>query len=109
MTAELVHYDIETRPLLEKYATNNNLNTISEEEREEVYNQAAQELIQRVRSGEIWFPFHKYYVGNPVELFANLKTIDLQTGLNLKSFSNYRIIDSQSSASWLARRESLND
>ena len=37
----------------------------------------ADDILQRIRSGEIWFPFHKNYLGNPPDLFENLKNIDL--------------------------------
>ena len=69
-------YEIFTAPLLQKYAPNG-LQGLSTEEQEAVYDKAANELMQRVASGEIWFPFQRYFRGVPADLFATLKKIDL--------------------------------
>ena len=74
--ATLTHYEILTQPLLSKYTTKS-LDSLTEDERDLVYDNAANELINRVRSEEIWFPFQKYFRGDPVELFNNLKRITL--------------------------------
>lgn len=66
---ELVLYDIATEPLLRKYAGLTN--------KDQAYEQAATDLIPLVRNGTIWFPFQRYFRGNPDTLFANLKTNDL--------------------------------
>lgn len=76
MATTPIPYDISTQPLLAKYARGP-IESLQEKDRELVYDQAATELIQRVRSGEIWFPFQRYFRGDPNNLFANLKTIDL--------------------------------
>lgn len=74
-------YNIVTKDLLEKYA-GKNINYISEEEKDILYDKVSLELIDRVASGEIWFPFQKYFRGKPHDLFSNLRTINLniQTG-----------------------------
>jgi hypothetical protein len=76
MASTPIHYEILTQPLLEKYS-DKPLDTLSKNERENVYELAAGELVERVRSGEIWFPFQRYFRGIPSELFANLKNIEL--------------------------------
>ena len=76
MAATPIIYDIATRPLLEKYAQGP-LNSLKELQKKEVHDKASDELVVRVRSGEIWFPFQRYFRGNPRELFENLKTIEL--------------------------------
>ena len=53
---DIEHYDILAEPLLEKY---------SDSDRESAYDLAAMELVKRVRSGEIWFPFQRYFRGVP--------------------------------------------
>ena len=64
------HYEILTGPLLNKYS-------LKSKNKEAVYENAASELVERVKTNEIWFPFQKYFRGNPATLFATLKTIDL--------------------------------
>ena len=65
---EVEHYDLLAEPLLEKY---------SDTDSENAYDLVAEELVKRVHSGEIWFPFQRYFRGVPQELFENLKKIDL--------------------------------
>lgn len=43
---------------------------------EEVENRKAQLLLRMVRSGEIWFPFHRYLSKDPGVLFSNLQVIE---------------------------------
>lgn len=71
-------YDIDISPLLAKY-TPQGLDLSMGFIRDKVYEQVATEIIARVRNGEIWFPYHKYFKGNPDQLFNNLKIIDLET------------------------------
>ena len=43
-----------------------NINSRSEIEQDIIYNKAATEIIPLVRNGTIWFPFHKYFIQNPL-------------------------------------------
>jgi hypothetical protein len=66
------HYNMPTSEILNKYLSCG-FETIND-----IYEQAALDLIQLVRNGTIWFPFQRYFRGNPDELFSNLKTINLE-------------------------------
>ncbi|CAH6419652.1 Hypothetical protein HVR_LOCUS726 [uncultured virus] len=76
MKTTQVFYDIPAGPLIEKYA-GKNIEFLTPEEKTAAIDKAAGELVERVKTGEIWFPFQKYFRGTPAILFANLKTIDL--------------------------------
>lgn len=72
----LVFYDISTGSILKKYGIDD-LRKVSEDEKKIILDRAATDLIPRIRTGEIWFPFQRFFRGNPAELFENLKRIDL--------------------------------
>ena len=72
ITGNLTFYNISTKSLLEQFTTIGL-------EQEEIYEKAVEHLIQLVKVGTIWFPYQKYYRGNPDELFINLKNIDLES------------------------------
>jgi len=70
-------YNISTEDILKKYVAN------------DIYERAAVDLILLVRNGTIWFPFQRYFRGNPDELFTNLKRTNLQiqkVGYRLRSY-----------------------
>lgn len=69
-------YDIDSEKLL-SYVYKGNIKSLSVEEMETVYELAADKLLEKVLSGEIWFPFHKYFTDTPDILFNNLKNINL--------------------------------
>jgi hypothetical protein len=62
-----VFYDISTESILSK----DNL------PREVGIDRAIDYLISLIRSNQIWFPFQRYFRGDPYELFNNLKRIEL--------------------------------
>lgn len=67
-------YNIPTAPILARYGYSD---ALSDEDKQAIYLEAAQELVPLIRSGKIAFPYHRYFTLPPRELFANLKTIHL--------------------------------
>lgn len=74
---QLNFYNISTDSLLRLHAPEG-IERLAGPERDLVYDKAADDLVRLVRDGTIWFPYQKYYRGEPDTLFANLKTIDLE-------------------------------
>lgn len=70
-------YNISTDSLLRLHGPEG-LDKITGPERDLIFDKAADDLVKLVRDGTIWFPYQKYYRGDPGTLFANLKTIDLE-------------------------------
>jgi hypothetical protein len=73
MAATSPSYNISSAEVLQRANGNKNL--------------ATAELVARVRSGEIWFPYQRTFQLPPATLFANLKTMHAQTKIS----PNYRL------------------
>lgn len=81
-------YNILTNNIIEKYGGKPIANlTVSE--RQIATEKSIEELITRVKNGEIWFPFQKYFRGEPSALFANLRNINLPVLNNFYRLYSY--------------------
>lgn len=79
-------YNKDTKSLIEKYL-GKPLSISNLKEQQDAKSLAADELVELVKNGEIWFPFRKFYIGDPYILFNNLKNINLPVLLN----DNYKL------------------
>ena len=76
MTIGHISYNISSESIIEKY-TDTPFDDNSPTDQDIILDLAATELVNKVRSGEIWFPYHKFYTIKPQDLFENLKTFDI--------------------------------
>jgi len=81
-------YNIPTGSLLHAYAPDG-IEGMTKEEQDMIYDNAAFDLVERVRSGEIWFPYQRYFQSAPEVLFENLKTINLQATIGPYRLHSY--------------------
>jgi len=70
-------YNIDVDALFEKYSSN--YTVLTDEIRNTIYDHIVDDLVKLTREGIIWFPYQKFYKGDPEQLFENLKHIDLET------------------------------
>jgi hypothetical protein len=70
-----VPYNISIREMILKYTPD--FDALPKETQDIIHSQVVDDLVGLVKSREIWFPFHKYFRGNPRELFKNITKLQL--------------------------------